>query len=280
MTPAAMKEGRTERMNTRHWIVIAGAALSLAVATTPAHAINGCGNQLLNGSYAMQFSGARATGAGATAAGPAAVRALSSGLARLSFDAEGSIQGYSTVTTPGAPARRIVTGSYTVNDDCTSVFVLTDTEGNTEHFSGAIVGQGDSMLVLSTNSGSSVSGVLARTRNFCQTTDLAGSFGIQYQGSLAEPSGAQLSSVGLIALDGQGGVSASELRSVGGVYSQVLSSGTIEIAADCSATISLSPVGSAGAAVNFLGILNADGRRLLLLGSDAGTAVSGSIVAQ
>jgi hypothetical protein len=248
-------------------MLIAGVAVAIAAAPGRALAVNGCGTQLMIGSYAMQFSGS-------------ASNARLTGLARLSFDADGNVQGYTNVNADGAWQRRDVTGTYTVNDDCTASFSITDTGGATQNFSGVLANQGESMLALQIDPGVQVSANLSRVRNFCQASDLTGSFGLQYAALAPDPSQPQLRSVGLISIDTDGNIVATETRSGAGAYSQVSSAGNLTIDSDCSATLTLTPLTGADAPVKFQGIVGLDGRSLMLVGVQSGKQVSGSIMEQ
>jgi hypothetical protein len=254
-------------MKSQTWILAATAALALSAASTPAHALNGCASNLLNGSYAMQFSGSASS-------------ARLAGLARLSFDADGNVQGSSSVNANGTWQTRDVSGTFEVRDDCTVSFSLIDTNGITQNFAGVLAEQAESVLVIQTDAGAQVSGSLTRVRNFCQASDISGSFGLQYQGVLSDKAQTSLNSVGLIAIDVDGNVTSSELRTGSGAFSQVASAGNIVVNADCSALLTLAPITGGGASVNFAGMLAADGRRVVLVQADAGAAVIGTITAQ
>jgi hypothetical protein len=90
----------------------------------------------------------------------------------------------------------------------------------------------------------------------------------------------EYSSVGIASLDGQGNIAAIESRYSAGPYLQVASSGTIIINSDCTAAISLTGTGASASSMNFLAIVSLDEKQLLFVQSDAGTATSGSLIAQ
>lgn len=210
-------------------------------------------------------------------AGGGSGAAPTAGIARLFLDGAGTISGYSSVNLQGSWLQGNVIGTYTVNPDCSAAFSLTDASGNTENFGGTLVGQGDSAMILQTDAGTGVSGVLKRTRGFCQISDLSGSFGFQYAGIVVGPSNSPYSSVGILSLDGQGNVTTQESRYRSGTYAQISSSGTITINPDCTAAVTLS---STGSSMNFWGVVSFDQKQLLLVQSDAGTATSATVVVQ
>jgi hypothetical protein len=254
-------------MTRRNWMLIAGVAAAVAAAPDHALAVTGCGANLMTGTYAMQFSGAASS-------------TRLSGLARLTFDADGYVQGYSNVNVAGAWQKRDVSGTYTVNDDCTVSFTIIDTSGTTRSFSGVIANQGASLLVLQTDPGVQVSASLSRVRNFCQVSDLTGSFGLQYQSLPSEATQAVLTSVGLVTIDADGNVIAAETRVSAGSSSLVASAGTLTVDSDCSATLTLTPLTGGDAPVAFQGMFGQDSRSLMLVGVAAGRPVTGAITAQ
>jgi len=272
------------------------AAVLLGLAAPRAHAISGCSTSTLNGNYVMQFSGTSAPNLAASVGGVAVPAGIAqaartatinggsstvpaNGVVRLSFDGNGLLWGNSSASLDGMWLQGSIGGQYAVNPDCTAAFTWTDATGAAENFSGVIVGQGDTTLILQTDAGTGVSGVLKRVRGFCQISDLAGTFGIQYSGT-AVLTGSPYSSVGLLALDGQGNVSAAESRFASGASSTVLSSGSIVINPDCSATLSLSSTGAAPGSMTLSGILSFDEKQLFFVQSDAGWTASGTLTAQ
>jgi len=276
-------------MKSRVWTLCLAAALGLGFGST-ASAVTGCTNDWLNGAFAVQFSGTGAAASGRLIGGIAIPKDTATagallpvtGVMRLTLTPEGALSGYSWGNLQGGWVQdATLTGSFSVNTDCTASFNLTDASGATAQFSGVIVGQGDSVLVTQTDSGSGITGQMKRVRGFCQTSDLAGSFGMQYTGSVLGSSGGSTSSTGMITLDGNGGVAATEARFNGSKYAQTTSTGSINVNPDCSFSLSL--MAADGSSVNFVGLVAAGSQQApapLLVRSDAGTAVSGSMIAQ
>lgn len=273
------------------------AVIALGAFVAPAaHAISGCSTSNLNGSYAIQFSGMSAPAVATSVGGipvPASISQAASvasvnggssnvpadGIVRLFLDGNGLLIGNSSVNLYGMWLQGNISGQYVVNQDCTAQFTLADPTGVTGNFSGVVVGQGDTVFVLETDNGTGVSGVFKRTRGFCQTSDLSGTFGIQYSGSTVG-AGSPYSSVGILTLDGQGNVSGTESRFSSGAASQVNSSGSITVNPDCSAVITLTSTDAAAKSYTFAATLSFDNKQLLLVQSDAGTAATGTMVAQ
>jgi len=279
-------------MDARNFTMIIG--LTAVMAAVPsAHAITGCSNSWLNGNFGMQFSGtaapAVAPGVGgipvpprmaasaqaAQAAGGSG-NAPTAGIARLYLDGAGNISGYSSINLQGVWLQSNVSGTYAVNADCSASLSITDSNGNTENFSGTLVGQGDSAMVLQTDPGTGVAGVLKRVRGSCQTSDLFGTFGLQYSGSVVASS-SPYSSVGIISLDGQGNATTNESRFSSGTYASASATGTIAINPDCTAALTLS---TDTASANFWGIVSFDQKQVLLVQSDAGTTATATLLIQ
>jgi hypothetical protein len=271
------------------------AAVVLGLTASRANAISGCSTSNLNGNYAMQFSGTSAPNIAGSVGGvavPAGIAPVSTaavsggnstvpatGVARLFLDGNGALWGNSSVSLDGMWLQGSISGQYTVNSDCTASFTLTDATGAMENFYGVVVGQGDTTLIIQTDAGTGVFGALKKARGFCQVSDLAGTFGIQYSGTTVS-TGTPYSSVGVLVLDGQGDISATESRFSAGASSTVLSSGSIVINPDCSATLSLSSTGAAPSSMTLSGILSLDEKQLLFVQSDAGSTAGGSLTAQ
>jgi hypothetical protein len=279
-------------MNTRSLFALTGLVAAISLAPR-AWATNGCTNSYLSGNYTMQFAGTSGPGVvssigglnvppnpaaqpqSGTAGAPAASTPVV-GAALLTLDGQGNINGYSAANGGGQWLQGNVTGTYTVNFDCTFSLALTDAAGTNENYSGVLVDQASSALILQTDAGTGVSGTLSAARSYCQTGDLFGAFGLHYSGTAGN---APYSSVGVITFDGQGNASAQESRFSQGAMSQVQSAGTVTVNLDCSFTVSLSPVAN-GTAVSLFGIADADYKHLRIVQSDAGTAVSGLLSVQ
>ncbi len=282
-------------MNLRTLSLFAGLVTGLALAPC-ALAFDGCTNSYLNGNYALQFTGVSAPGVASGIGGVAVPASMatafqqdtsngSSGLApvagaaRLILDGNGNISGYSSENMAGNWIQGNITGTYVVNTDCTFSFAIADAGGHTENFSGVLTGQSSAAVILQTDPGTGISGTLKSARGLCQTSDIFGAFGLQYSGTSLSTN-SPYSSIGVITLDGQGNLTATETRFSGGSSSQAQSTGTIVVNSDCSFTMALSPMSAAGGAMNFFGIASADNKQLLIVQSDAATAVTGTMSSQ
>jgi hypothetical protein len=281
-------------MTARTLTLLTGLVTGLSLAPS-ALAVTGCTNSYLNGNYALQFTGISAPGVASGIGGVAVPPTLSTtfqtaaangssgvapmaGAAWLTYDGNGNMTGYSSESMAGQWIQGNISGTYTVNTDCTFSLAITDSSGKTQNFGGVLVGQSNAAMILQTDAGTGVSGTMKPVRGFCQLSDIAGTFGLQYSGmSLA--TNTPYSSVGVVSLDGQGNLAAAETRFSGGSSSQVQSVGTISVNADCSFTMSLASSSPSGA-MNFFGIASAENKQLLIVQSDAATAVTGAMTSQ
>jgi hypothetical protein len=265
--------------------------LALAIGATPsAKAVNGCTNALLVGSYGLQFSGTLTPelsgGVGGIRTPESAVARMgadtpaganvAAGYSRLVMDGAGGVFGNTAVAIAGAWSAGPVSGSYNVNNDCTVTLTLTDSAGASQHFDGVATRLGESAMIIQTDAGVGISGALKRAPVFCQASDVNRSFQFRNAGSMIDTGG--FSSIGLMNIDDQGNITATESRFSSGKYAQVASAGAIVVNSDC--TVSLSMASADGSAANYQGILVNSAKELLLVRSDDGSAVTGSVVAQ
>jgi hypothetical protein len=90
-----------------------------------------CYDRTLNGSFALVGTGDKVTGGNA---GPRAVVGL------LTADGEGHLSGFITKSSNGTIYQNLtVTGTYTVNSDCTGSATFTDSVSETKNFNFVIV---------------------------------------------------------------------------------------------------------------------------------------------
>jgi hypothetical protein len=264
-------------------------ATTMCVSFVPvAGAVSGCTNENLNGGFALHFSGNVSVAAGKLIGGLAAPKdtpttgtVSANGIARLTLTPEGVISGNSWGNIQGEWAQDTLMGSFGVNTDCTVLISLWDASGAMAQLQGIIVGQGNSVLITQTDTGLGITGTMKHVHGFCQTGDLSGAFGIQYTGSTLGTSGGSISSTGMVSLDGNGGAMASEGRITAGKFASTDSMGSITVNPDCSFSLMLTAMD--GSMANFSGVITFDANQTaqpVLIRSDAGTAVSGSMAAQ
>lgn len=273
-------------MKTKKIFQIVVGVLSVAGMAPQAYAITGCTTNTLTGPYGLQFSGmvtpALAGGVAGTVTPASLLQQITSdppavGYAQVFLDGGGNLFGNSAVNLNGMWSEGPVSGTYTVTSDCQVSFLITDSSGGTQHFNGIVVSQGEAGVLLQTDPGVGVSGALKRAKGACQLSDLAGTFVLRTSGTIL--ASGETSSIGIIALDGQGGASAVESTFTGGAQGQVASNGTFSINPDCTVTASL---GSAidGSIANYRGVIVNGLKEVLLIRSDTGTVVTANLMAQ
>ena len=101
----------------------------LAATASVSQAANVCSETEVQGPYGAQLSGV-------TRIAGAAKPAVS--LARLVFNADKSVAGYSSVNFDGLLLGNPVTGTYEIKSDCSMTWSLQDDSGGFQHFSGII----------------------------------------------------------------------------------------------------------------------------------------------
>lgn len=266
--------------------------LALAIGVMPqAQAFSGCTNNSLYGTYGLQFSGAITPAVSGGVGGvlaPATVMSrlstqdpgtvnLVTGFARFFVDGGGNVFGNAALTLDGVWSEGPLSGTYSVNDDCSASLTLTDSSGGVQHFDGVVVNRGDGAVLRQTDKGVAVSGAMSRARNSCQSSDIGGNFGFRTSGTIL--SSGPYSSIGSLFLDVDGTATVSESRFSGNASSQVASTGTITVSLDCTVTLSLASAAD-GSLATYRGMLVNNLKELILVRADAGASITGDMVAQ
>jgi hypothetical protein len=275
-------------MNVRNLIRIAAGLALAAGIVQQAHAVTGCSTVTLSGTFGLQFSGSVTSdlsgGVGGAAAPPGSLTSLArgagnqaAGYAWLYLDGAGNLFGNAAISLNGAWSEGPVTGTYTVTDDCHFGLTMTDTSGGNQHFDGVVISQGAGAVMLQTDRGAGLTGALQPAHASCQLSDITGSFGFRSTGMII--GGGPTSSIGVVTFDGQGGAAASESRFDGNGYAQPASAGTMAINPDCTVALSLAS-NTDGTLVNYRGVVVNNLKQIVLVRSDDGTAVTGTLTAQ
>lgn len=118
---------------------------------------SGCSNRTLKGQFGTVTAGT-VTFSDGTRSPVAEV-----GLFKL--DGVKNLSGSDTFSFDGNSFLRTFTGTYAVTAACMATFVLTDENGNVGTTSGVIVDNGNSVLLISTNPGDTISGRATRVSN-------------------------------------------------------------------------------------------------------------------
>jgi hypothetical protein len=230
------------------WVVFLLFALSVA----PALAANACGRYDVRGPYGSLLSGVT------TISGepkPAVI------LARLVFDDDGKINGYSSVSFDGLLLGNPVTGTYEAGLDCQLSFSLQDDSGAFQHFSGVITPGGSKVDIRQTDPDVEVRGTMKRTLDSCELATFKGRYNFSLSGTTSDK--------GAIDADGAG-----HFKIIRG--SEVTGDGAFEVDADC--IVRIEP--GTEDPVHLRGILVDGGKEILAIQTDLGNTVSARFTAR
>src|SRR5262249_42537864 len=133
---APAQRASEDSMMSRFWILTLTATLCLS-SVPAARAVSGCTNDLLNGGFSLPYPGSVSVTAGkligglaAPANAPTSGNVSVNGIARFNLTLDGAISGYSWGNVQGAWVQdSTLTGSFTVNTDCTVNINLKDASG-------------------------------------------------------------------------------------------------------------------------------------------------------
>ena len=213
----------------------------------PARGANVCGENEVLGPYGTQTSGVTKIAAGVSK--PAV------SLARLVFNADKSVSGYSSVNFDGLLLGNPVTGTYEIKSDCTMSWSLQDDSGAFQHFSGTVTPGGNRVEFQQTDPDTGQHGIMERISDACTDAD----FRPRYSFTL---SGASTKRVLNAAADGT-------LNTSDG------SSGTFKVDSDCIVHIEFTD-----GEMKLRGILVNKGAEILAIQIDPGKTVSARFTAQ
>ncbi len=203
-------------------------------------------------------------------------------LGRLIFDGEGGLSGYSSVMFAGLLLGNPVTGAYEVRSDCNVSWSLQDDSGAFQHFSGVVSPDGRRVQFRQTDPGGAQRGIAARTSDGCTALDLQKKYEFTLSGSsipmLPGEVSRSVAAKGLIAAD-DGGNFKLTLRDHSGVTTDV----TVTVESDCIVHLELALPAEAGETSTLMklrGILINDGKEILAIQTDPGSAVSARLTAR
>ena len=215
----------------------------LAAMASVSRAASVCSETEVQGPYAAQLSGV-------TRIAGTAKPAVS--LARLVFNADKSVAGYSSVNFDGLLLGNPVTGTYEIKSDCTMSWSLQDDSGGFQHFSGVISPGGNKVQFQQADPDTGQHGVMQKTSDACTAAD----FRERYSFTL---SGATTRRVLNAAADG--------------TFSTSDGPGTFTVDSDCVVHIEFGDIKLRGILVN-------KGAEILAIQIDPGKTVSARFTAQ
>jgi hypothetical protein len=208
-------------------------------------------------------------------------------LARLVFDGEKSIAGYSSVNFNGLLLGNPVTGTYEVKPDCTMLWSLQDDSGAFQHFSGIVAPGGGKVEVRQADPDTGEGGILVRTAPNCKVSDVRASYGFTLSGAYSPlaPDGVSgpISAKGVIDTDPSGKFTLSRGNARAGGSMDAKSDGTFEVDDDCIVRFEfVLPAGGSEAPVpmKLRGILVNEAREILAIHTDPSAVVSAKFTAR
>lgn len=196
------------------------------------------------------------------------------GIGRLLFDT-GKVSGVTSSSFTGLILGNPVTGTYEAKLDCSVEWRLQDTSGAFQHFSGTMSADGGRVTFRQTDPGGAENGILLRTTNECCAGGLNGAFRLTITGRSVDVATAlesgPVSFSGLLVVDGAG-----RLTSAAGPDGPPLVSGMYRVNGDCfvEGVLEVAPGGKKAGAMHFRGIVVEQGRVILGIQTDPGTAVT------
>lgn len=198
----------------------------------------------------------------------------SSFIGYFNANGKGTFKGTETGSDDGGVFTNVtLTGTYTVNSDCTGsgTSKLKGQKG-THTFNLVVVSGGKNLQILSTDSGTVQTGTAqAEGKETCTPAGVKASFGVEAGGVIIGTGAIAID--GLLAFDGKGGVTGTVSGSLAGeIFTGQSVSGSYTVATNCTGTTSFSLLGqtldSSFVAVN-------GGKSTLIVETDKGTVVSG-----
>jgi hypothetical protein len=163
--PAAKKSRFSKRpwYNTGRFIIEVWLIFLLGALASITRAANVCGDNEILGPYGAQTSGVTKIAAGTPK--PAVT------LARLVFNADKTVSGYSSVNFDGLLLGNPVTGTYEIKSDCTMSWSLQDDSGAYQQFSGTVTPGGNRVEFQQADPDTGQHGIMERTSDACTDAD-------------------------------------------------------------------------------------------------------------
>ncbi len=192
----------------------------------------------------------------------------------LTFDGKGNLTGSSTYSLAGQPQARTLTGTYSVNPDCTGISTMTDNLQNSMDVNLVLVNNGQSIQLAQTDNGTSVAGTATLVPATCNPETINGSYSFAVSGWYYDSSGnlQPYSDTGKLTSNGSGALTLNDTVSAAGSVTTRTVSGTYQVNSHCAGTATLN---SGASHLNFTAVAGA----LEFVQTDAGATISGSATA-
>jgi len=194
----------------------------------------------------------------------------------LTWNGSGKFTGSSSLNVEGQITSRTLTGTYTVNPDCTGSVAFTDNLGDTGGINMVIIGNGAEIQFLDTDSGGAISGNAKPQQTNCTTRDVSGPYSFSISGGYFDSTGSfePFADTGTLTSDGNGTFSLSDTASVGGNVGSRSMSGKYTMKSNCTGTTTLADSSGNSIALNFTVV--SGGGEILFTETDGGVIISGA----
>jgi hypothetical protein len=226
----------------------------LALSASVTQAANVCSETEVQGPYGALLSGVtRIAGTPKPAVS----------LARLVFNPDKTVSGYSSVSFDGLLLGNPVTGTFEIKSDCTMTWSLQDDSGAFQHFSGTVTPGGSNVEFRQTDPDTGQRGIMERTSDSCTAQDLKP----RYAFTMASAKGTLD-----VTPDGSFTISSGTIE---GPPIDLPASGTFTVDSDCIVHIVFGD-----GEINLRGVLVNKGAEILAIQIDPGKTVSARFTAR
>lgn len=232
---------------------------SITIATGAASAAS-CSNATIKGVYGSLDAGVNGSSPETT-------------LTQFTADGAGKLSGTVTNSTNGTITNSTFTGTYSIAKNCTGTVSVTFPNNSTANEAIVIDNMKKGAQMIRTDNGLLKPGVvLAQGSAICGMNGKKQTFAMNAIGIFA---GTPIAYVGQVILDGKGGVSGNLTFSLGGTIFPAPISGSYTETSGCTGTAQVTPSGLSTANFSFV-VVNV-GKEILMIETDAGTTVSGTM---
>jgi hypothetical protein len=247
-------------------------AANPADAQTLAGQAESCSTATLTGTYAYLLKGAlyQAT---------YGVFSPFADMGGLTADGKGNFTGSSSASVGGQILPRTITGTYSVNSNCTGQTTLTDNVVGTTHFNFTVLNNGQTITFIQADSGWVVFGEARPQQTSCSAGSINGLYGFSISGFFIDPNGNSdnYADSGQLSFNGAGALSISDTVSEGGQITSRSISGTYTLSPNCTGTAIFTDPKLGTFNMNIA--LSAGGQEIRFIDTDSGTIFSGTATA-
>ncbi len=197
-------------------------------------------------------------------------------MGNLTINGSGSLSGSSSASFAGDILPRTITGTYTVNSNCTGSTTLTDNVIGTTHFNFSISNNGQSMTLIEADSGYVVSGDAHPLQSACSNASINGLYGFSIGGFFIDSNGNSdnYADTGQLTFNGSGALSINDTVSEGGNITSRSISGTYSLSSNCTGTAVFTDPNLGTFNMNIS--LVSGGQQVRFIDTDSSTVFSGS----